>query len=168
MRTLSCSEPHPNLPSIPEPSFSELITDAVEHAGSGKPREGGIDMSRYEEPDEPSSEDDATVWREALRNAYVLNAYVNGRHINLALLEEYGKNAWLLGNSHIDGILKGLDQELAELKEEVDTINRQRKTAQESSHGEIQSLEETWKKSIGRLVEVQLATDKLRRENGHP
>lgn len=135
---------------------------------SGEPRESGIDMSRYEEPDEPSTDDDAATWRKALRSAYASNTYLGSRHINLGLLEEWGKNAWLLGNSQLEQILKSLDHELARLKEEVDSVNRERKLAQEGSKGEILALEETWKQGIGRLIEVQLATDQLRQEIRQP
>ena len=157
---------HPSLPSLPDASFSELISRELDRIGLEKPKETGIDLSRYEEPDEPSADADISAWRESLRNAYISSAYLGGRHVNLALLEELGKNAWLMGNSQIDQILKGLDQELSDLKEQVDSVNRERKAAQEGSHGELQALEETWKKSIGRLIEVQLATDRLREDSG--
>lgn len=156
--------PHPNLPVASDVSFSDLIATELNRIASGQQRQGGIDRSRYEEPDEPSTDDDAAAWRSSLRNAYISSAYLEGRHINLALLEELGKNAWLVGNSQLDSILKDLDKELAELKEAVDSVNRDRKLAQEGSKGEFLALEETWRKGIGRVIEVQLATDQLRNE----
>lgn len=145
-------------------TFSDLVAKELSRVDAGQPRSGGIDASRYEEPDEPSADDDAVTWRKSLRSAYVSNIYLQSRHTNLSLLEELGKNAWLVGNSQLDQIMKGLDQELATLKEEVDSVNRERKVAQEGSKGEILALEDTWRKGIGRLIEVQLATDQLRRE----
>lgn len=140
------------------------MTKEFSRIEAGKPREGGIDLTRYEELDEPSPKDDAETWRNTLRTAYISSTYLAGRHINLSLLEELGKNAWLLGNSHMDQILRSLDQDLAALKEEVDGVNRERKSAQEASKGELLALEDTWKRGIGRLIEVQLATDSLRQE----
>ena len=155
---------HPLVPALPEPKFSELVQQELARVESGSARQGGIDLSRYEDLDEPSATDDAATWRRTLRTAYISSTYLSGRHVNLALLEELGKNAWLVGNSQLDQILKALDQELAISKEEVDSVNRERKSAQETSKGELVALEETWKKGIGRLIEVQLATDQLRNE----
>lgn len=167
-RNANSHEPHPALPAEQQISFPDLLAKELDRIASGQPREGGIDPARYEEPDEPSANDDAATWRRSIRNAYVSSAYLEGRHINLALLEELGKNAWLVGNSQLDGILKDLDQELAFLKEEVDSVNRERKLAQEGSKGEILALEDTWRRSIGRVIEVQLATDQLRQNNRRP
>jgi pre-mRNA-splicing factor SPF27 len=164
LRNVNVKEPHHNLPATSDVSFSDLITAELSRIASGQEREGGIDRSRYEEPDEPSTDDDAATWRKSLRSAYISSAYLEGRHVNLALLEELGKNAWLVGNSQLDSILKDLDKELAQLKEEVDSVNRDRKLAQEGSRGEILALEDTWKKGIGRVIEVQLATDQLRQD----
>lgn len=158
------TQPHPSLPAGQDVIFSDLMAKELSRIAAGQQPEGGVDRSRYEEPDEPSAEDGAEAWRKSLRSAYISGAYLEGRHINLALLEELGKNAWLLGNSQLDSILKDLERELAELKEEVDSVNRDRKLAQEGSKGEILALEDTWKKGIGRVIEVQLATDQLRQQ----
>jgi pre-mRNA-splicing factor SPF27 len=164
LRNADIRQPHPGLPEEQNVTFSDGIAKELSRHAAGQPLEGGIDRSRYQEPDEPSADDDAETWRKSLRSAYISGAYLEGRHINLALLEEFGKNAWLLGNSQLDGILKDLDRELAQLKEEVDSVNRDRKLAQEGSKGEILALEDTWKKGIGRVIEVQLATDQLRQQ----
>lgn len=136
----------------------------VQRVGAGQPRTGGIDLTRYEEPDEPTADEDPQVWRKSLRSAYISSTYLAGRHTNLGLLEELGKNAWLMGNLQLDQVLKSLEQELNVLKEEVDEVNRSRKLAQEGSKGEILALDDTWRKGIGRLIEVQLAIDQLRHQ----
>ncbi len=156
--------PHSSLQPVPDFNISELMQKEIDRVSSGMPRQGGIDLSRYEAPDEPSSDSDADLWRKTLRTAYISSAYLSGRHMNLALLEELGKNAWLIGNSQLDEILKSLDKELEHLKEETDSVNRERKTMQENSKGEILALEDTWKQGVGSLLEVQLATENLRRD----
>ncbi|KPI36559.1 uncharacterized protein AB675_4369 [Cyphellophora attinorum] len=162
LKSVDTAAQHPLLPAQRQPQFSELVTKELERLAAGQPREGGIDLSRYQELDEPSEDNDAAAWREALRAAYTSSTLLKGRHTNLTLLEELGKNAWLMGNSQLDQILKALDQELSATKEEVDSVNRERKSAQEASKGELDALEDTWKKGIGRLIEVQLAADQLR------
>lgn len=80
------------------------------------------------------------------------------------MLEEYGKNAWLISNSQLEDILRDLERELSERKEAVENVNRARKAAQENSRAELVGLEEAWKQRVGKIIEVQLATDGVRRE----
>jgi pre-mRNA-splicing factor SPF27 len=164
LRHEKTQELHSGLPIAQDVTFSDLMSKELERIRAGGKMPGGIDTARYEAPDEVSPEDSAETWRNSLRSAYISGAYLEGRHVNLQLLEEFGKNAWLVGNSQLDSLLKDLDSELSQLKEEVDSVNRERKLAQESSKGEILSLEDTWRKGIGRVIEVQLATEQLRQE----
>jgi pre-mRNA-splicing factor SPF27 len=124
---------------------------------------GGIDLTRYEAPDEPASDTPQEAWRQALRNAYVSSTYLSGRHSNLTLLDEFGKNAWLIGNSQLEHLLQELEGELARLRDDVENVNKARKAAQENSRGELLGLEETWRLGIGKILEVQVAEAGLRR-----
>lgn len=90
------------------------------------------------------------------------SSHLSMRHENLALLEEYGKNACLIGNSQLEDILRGLEKELAETKEAAEAVNKQRKLAQEASQGEMVSLEETWKRGVSAILDVELASEGLR------
>lgn len=155
---------HPSLQPLSPPKFSDLMSQEISRMGEGGPRKGGIDTSRYEAPDDPSDNADIATWKTALQNAYTSSTYLSGRRINLSLLEEYGKNAWLIGNYELEGILKMLEAELAEFKLQNEEVNKARKIAQESSRGEFQALEDTWKKGIGKIIEVQVATEQLRAE----
>lgn len=84
--------------------------------------------------------------------------------MNLSLLEESGKNAWLMGNVQLEAVLKELEAELSSVKEQVDSVNKARKSAQEGSRGEMLALEEAWRRGISQVLEVQVATAGLRRE----
>ena len=152
------------MPPVEEPQFSQLMSNELDRIATGKKVKGGVDLSRYEVPEEPATDADVKVWRDALRQAYSASSYLSGRQTNLNLLEELGKNAWLISNSQLDQILKSQEREVEQLKQETETINKERKLAQESSRGEITALEATWKEGIERLVKVQLATDQLRQE----
>ena len=161
LNTIDRKAPHPSLTSFNEPQFSDLIEKEIERVTTNRVRKGGVDTTRYDIPDEPSSNAKTDEWRKTLRVAYISSAYLSERHINLSLLEEHGKNAWLVGNSQLEYILKSLDQDYARLKEETDSINRDRKLTQEASKAELLGLEDTWKRGIGKLIEVQLATQEL-------
>lgn len=134
----------------------------LNRVAAGKPLHGGIDLTRYEAPDEPGTDTPQETWRQALRNAYVSSMYLSGRQSNLALLDEFGKNAWLIGNAQLEHLLYELEQELGRLKDDVESVNKARKAAQEGSRGELLGLEDTWRQGIGRILEVQVAERGLR------
>jgi pre-mRNA-splicing factor SPF27 len=125
---------------------------------------GGIDLTRYEAPEKPADDSEIETWRKSLRQAYMSSSYLSGRLTNLSLLEEFGKNAWLISNSQLEDILRDLGKELSQQKEAVENINKSRKAAQEESRAELVGLEEAWKQGVGKTIEVQLATDGVRRE----
>ena len=125
---------------------------------------GGIDLTRYEAPEQPNDDSEIETWRTNLRQAYISMSYLSGRLTNLSLLEEFGKNAWLIGNSQLEDILRDLEKELSKKKEAIENINKARKAAQEGSKAELVGLDETWKQGVGKIIEVQLATVGVRRE----
>ncbi|KAI9934203.1 hypothetical protein ASPWEDRAFT_170171 [Aspergillus wentii DTO 134E9] len=157
---------HPSIPAFPEPRLSPLIQQEVERKAAGQPLTGGIDLSRYEAPEAPSRGADSNPnldeWRQTLQKAYTASSHLSMRHENLALLEENGKNAWLIGNSQLEDILRNLEKELAETKEAAETVNKERKIAQEARQGELAGLEETWKRGVGAILDVELAAEGLR------
>ncbi len=164
LRAIKRTAPHPLLARAEESRFSELISKEIERVAAGKKIKGGIDLTRYDAPETPSANADVKAWRDILRQAYSASSYIAARQTNLQLLEEMGKNAWLISNSQLEELIKSLERELERLKRETESINKERKTTQETSQGEIAALDATWKEGIERLVKVQLATDGLRQE----
>jgi len=162
---------HPSLPSLPPSTTSTLIQSELSRIESKTPL-NSIDLSRYEALDPPttsphSDEHDPNtllLWRQALQKAYTSQSYLFGRQTNLALLEKYGKNSWLIGNSQLEDELRGLERELAERKTEIDMIVVERKNAQEAIGGELKGLEEAWKRGVGRVLETEVAAEVLRQE----
>ncbi|KAI9735901.1 MAG: hypothetical protein M1834_001367 [Cirrosporium novae-zelandiae] len=160
--------PHPSLPEFPEPKFSHLIGQEIARKEVGEPL-NGIDTSRYETLEPPStSESNNTevldAWRDNLRKAYVSSSYLSNRLSNLALLEEFGKNAWLIGNSQLEDILRVVEKELAQTKETTESVNKARKSLQEAARGEMVGLDESWRNGIGKIIEAEVASEELRRK----
>lgn len=157
---------HPSIPPAPESHFSPFIQQELDRKATGAPLTGGIDLSRYEAPEPPTRADgeppNIDEWRQTLQKAYVSSSHLTKRHENLGLLEENGKNAWLIGNSQLEDILRGLEKELADTKEAAESVNRERKLAQEARQGELASLEETWKRGVGAILDVELASEGVR------
>lgn len=102
--------------------------------------------------------------KSALRTTYANTSYLRDRESNIALLETYGKNSWLIGNSYLDDIQKRLDNELASLKTRSEDTNKARKLLQEDAQGELAGLAETWKQGIDKIIQTQLACDDLRQK----
>jgi pre-mRNA-splicing factor SPF27 len=158
---------HPNLPPPPEERISSLMQKELERKESNLPMDGGIDLSRYEAPDppSPSGKEPSEVledWRNALQKAYTSSSHLSTRHENLSLLDQHGKNAWLIGNSQLEEILRGLEKELAETKESTEALHKQRKMAQEARRGELVGLQDAWKRGVGGIIDVELAAENLR------
>lgn len=170
------SDLHPAL--IPaakyQPQYSNFIER--EHArldGDATSKLSGIDMKRYEdleapENTDPTSDEDKPEllerWNKALKQAYTSSEYVEGRLTQLGLLEKFGKNSWLVGNSQLENILKGIEAELADVRKQQEEVETLRRSQQESVQGEMQTLEDTWKKGVGRVLETEVAAEGLKHQ----
>lgn len=166
----SSSIDHPSLPPMYTPSFSPLVEAELARIASKTPLEA-IDLSRYEALEPPTtspspSADPETLrmWHAALQKAYTSHTYLNGRQINLTMLNQFGKNAWLIGNAQMEDELAALSREMDATKTQLDLCLLERKGAQEAIAGEMQSLGETWRRGIARIVETELAVEGLRGE----
>ncbi|KAI9699629.1 MAG: hypothetical protein M1836_002663 [Candelina mexicana] len=166
------STPHPYLPPLPSSNFTPMIQLELDRHSRSEPLVGGIDTSRYEAldppPTSPTSDEDKhdvlKAWRETLRKAYTSSSHLRTRLTNLSLLEEFGKNAWLIHNSQLEDILRSLEREVVSTAGEVEAVNQERKAAQEGVRGEMEGLEEAWRGGVGKVIEVEVAGEGVREE----
>ncbi|ROV93969.1 hypothetical protein VSDG_06298 [Cytospora chrysosperma] len=162
---------HALLPPPASPSFTPAIQAELDRIAAspdptGKPAPlRAVDLARYEAPE---LGDPAAAGRDelaaALSQAYTAMAYLGGRRQNLALLDTYGRNAWLVGNWHLEAELKALEREVAGARREIDLVTIRRQRVQEEVGGEIRGLEDTWRRGVGRVLETEVAAEGLRRE----
>lgn len=155
---------HPDILELPASRLTPALQREVDRVAAGKPFDGGVDLGRYEASEEVSPESDIETLKSVLRTTYTNISYLRDRETNIALLEEYGKNSWLIGNSHLDDVQKRLDSELANLRTRTEETNRARKMLQEDAHGELLGLAETWKRGIDKIIQTQLASDGLEQQ----
>ncbi|OXV05243.1 hypothetical protein Egran_06989 [Elaphomyces granulatus] len=161
---------HPLIPTVDEPRFSPAIQQELARKANGLPLTDGVDLSRYEAPEPPSKDSHAKddpsraldEWRRVLQRAYTSSSHLSIRQENLRLLDESGKNAWLIANSQLEHILRTIEKELVHTREAVETVHKQRKITQETSKGELVGLEETWRRGVGALVDVEVAAETMR------
>lgn len=154
---------HERMPPAIESRFSDLVEAEHARLASGAVKEGGIDLSRYEAQDAPSSNDIAE-WRATLQKAYTSSEYLQSRLTNLSLLETYGKNAWLISNDQLEHILRDVEKDVVERKRVFELLAQERRDKQEASKGELQTLDQSWRTGVGRMLEVEAAAEGLRRE----
>ncbi|KAF8865034.1 hypothetical protein BDZ45DRAFT_471466 [Acephala macrosclerotiorum] len=154
---------HPSIPPLLPSNLSPIMSLEHERISRGE-KLSAIDLSRYEVLDPPSNPSDLPAWKSSLQQAYTSQSHLATRLTNLSLLEKYGKNAWLISNSQLEDILRGLERELEERKKEIDLIVVERKNAQENVGGEMKGYEEGWRRGVGRVLEVEVAAEGIRRE----
>lgn len=82
----------------------------------------------------------------------------------LELLEEFGKNAWLVGNAQLEDVLRGVERELVEVREKTEEVNRERKGVQEGGRAGLEGGEREWREVVGRVLEVQVGIAEKERE----
>jgi pre-mRNA-splicing factor SPF27 len=160
---------HALLTPLYEPVFSPAIKAELERIAAKRPLKA-LELSRYEAQDSPPLSNQAdpraeqSELRTALSRAYTSATFLQARRAELALLDSFGKNAWLVGNWQLEAEVKALEAELAETKREVDLLAVKRREAQEAVAGEIGTLEETWRKGVAKVLETEVAAEGLRRE----
>lgn len=72
----------------------------------------------------------------------------------LALLEKHGQNAWLVHNAELEEVLRGYEEELGKVREEVESVNGLRKFRQEGVRGTLEGGEREWRRGVEGLVRV--------------
>ncbi|QIX01308.1 hypothetical protein AMS68_006825 [Peltaster fructicola] len=161
LRAQPVTELHHSISATREPTFSAAVEQEFARIKSGSSQQSGIDLARYDVLDAPSK-GHLEGWRETLQKAYTSSEYLRGREINLALLETYGRNAWLIGNSQLEDLLRDLERDVDAAKTELEAVEEERRVAQGNAAGEMQSLNDTWRQGIGRMLETQAACERLR------
>ncbi|OAA42845.1 BCAS2 family protein [Beauveria brongniartii RCEF 3172] len=149
-------------PSVPS-SFSPLMTTELERVASQTPL-APLDLARYEAPEPLPASASAAAQRLPLERALVSASYLAARNQNLKLLDRAGRNAWLLGNYHVEAELRSLEAELAATRREMDLVNAARAARQNDVKAEMQGLEETWRTRVGKVLETEVAVDELRQQ----
>ncbi|KAL9071564.1 MAG: hypothetical protein Q9161_004131 [Pseudevernia consocians] len=146
---------HPLIPDIPTTKFSHSIQSELDRVAANEPLKA-IDLNRYE-----ANTDIPNADVSALQAAYTNSSYLTLRLQALELLEEFGKNAWLVANDQLECILREVEKELVETREATTEFNRARKRAQEGKRGALEGAERAWREGVGGLVEVQVATGEV-------
>ncbi|KAG6006795.1 hypothetical protein E4U21_006686 [Claviceps maximensis] len=170
IREEQLSTPAPKLAPLPPSNFSPAIATEFARIATSTPL-SPLDTKRYEAQNLPprtsdgeSSSAPAETVQSVLSKAFTSHAYLASRMENLVLLDKHGANAWLLSNYHLESELRALEADLADTKRQIDEVNFVRARRQGDVKGELDSLEDTWRKGVGRVLETEIAVEGLRAE----
>ncbi|KAI0322273.1 Pre-mRNA-splicing factor SPF27 [Amylostereum chailletii] len=142
-----------------------ILAAEIERVESRQPL-AAIGSSRYSLPapvltQTPISDMD---WKAALDNAYAQLEHQRVRHNNLALLQQYGGNAWRIHNYNVETDVKKAESSLEALKEETTSVNRDRKKTQIRIGEQLNSLESRWTDLISSVLQIEMANVALEAE----
>ncbi|KAA8900549.1 hypothetical protein TRICI_006195 [Trichomonascus ciferrii] len=161
LETVSRNTPHPALPPLEKTSFlTSVLEEEIAIRERGGQIDRGIDLDRYTNLYDGKGNLDP-------KKAYVSLAYSRGRLENLNLLNEYGKNQWLIGNDELQTTLKELEENLEEQNRTLESINNDRKIRQEESQTMYEYLQTRWKEGLKNVVDVNVECLRLEQQLRH-
>ncbi|KAI0735432.1 breast carcinoma amplified sequence 2 [Earliella scabrosa] len=115
-----------------------------------------LDTTRYQLP-APSAPENEEEWQESLKNARAQLEHQKTRHVNLALLQQYGSNAWRIHNYLNEATAQNIEKALEDLKNLTTEVNRDRKNYQTRLGTQLTSLETRWTELISSILQIEMA-----------
>ncbi|KAI0651603.1 breast carcinoma amplified sequence 2 [Trametes meyenii] len=147
---------HPGVP--PEPTLfagHPLLQAELDRVSNHQPLPP-LDTARYQLPG-PASPQNEEEWLEALKNARAQLEHQKLRQTNLALLQQYGSNAWRIHNYLNEASAKSVEKALEDLKNLTIEVNRERKNFQTRLGTQLTSLETRWTELISSILQIEMA-----------
>eukprot|EP00440_Ansanella_granifera_P061513 gb/GFBE01066690.1/.p1 GENE.gb/GFBE01066690.1/~~gb/GFBE01066690.1/.p1 ORF type:complete len:248 (+),score=83.93 gb/GFBE01066690.1/:1-744(+) len=137
-------EPRDYLKSLPAPELPLLNSPAMQEEFSRVSMRvplGAIDAKRYEmETPEGEAAETEEAWTEAAKVAQKSLEYNRLKTVNLELLEQWGKKAWIAHTTLVRGAERVLNNESTELRATREEVNKKRKLDQVSCGNDLRKL----------------------------
>ena len=125
-----------------------------------------IDTSRYQlDPPPPDMQSDPAAWKHAVQNAQAQLEQQATRLLNLELLQQHGANLWRAHLNVLDASSAHLKRADGALSEQLEVINRKRKSEQLAAGPRLQALERDWVGGVKKNLEIEAQCLKLEAEN---
>jgi len=138
-------DPRDYLASLPAPELKLLESEPMqEEFGRVSMRAplAAIDLKKYEvEKPEGKAEQDEKSWKSATDVLHRQLEYNRVRFLNLELLEQWGKKAWVAHSMVIKGAERVLTNEATVLRASREEVNKKRKLDQVSCGNELRKLQ---------------------------
>ncbi|KAJ3055175.1 hypothetical protein HK097_011329 [Rhizophlyctis rosea] len=127
-----------------------------------------LDLSRLRlEPptaSSPNTQPTSADWERAIQNSQSQLEHQWNRLINLELMNKFGSNAWRLHNYQMDHAVAGVKKVADSNKEEIMSVNKQRKSEQIKAGNALSGMELRRGELLGRVLQVDLASASLEAE----
>ena len=137
-------EPRDYLASLPAPELPFLSSSNMQEEFSRVSMRqplGAIDQKKYEvERPEGEAAEDEESWKSVTAKSQMNLEYTRIKSLNLELLEQWGKKAWIAHNILIRGAEKVLGKEATELRASREEVNKKRKLDQVSCGNDLRKL----------------------------
>ncbi|EIN13609.1 breast carcinoma amplified sequence 2 [Punctularia strigosozonata HHB-11173 SS5] len=155
---------HPRVPPPVELFVNNpLLQEEIRRVEAREPLQP-LDTLRYQLPAPTSTPGSDEEWQAALKNAQAQLEHQKIRQTNLALLQQYGSNAWRIHNYLLEATAKKAEKDLEELKQMTTELNRERKNFQTRLGAELTSLETRWTELISTVLQIEMANVALEAE----
>lgn len=139
----------------PELRISALAQHEFARIENGKPQVL-VNMFRYKvEPPAEEDKNSLQAWRLAVDNASAQVQATKVRVTNLELSHRFGPNAWKLHAEQLQTLNNGLEENIQEVKQEIENINRKRKTEQTKAGSKLEHLTKKWATTIQKTNELE-------------
>lgn len=152
------------LPPVPplRPEKCPMVARECDRVRAGKPPASGVDLTRYEPKQLTGSRaHDPGAWKTAAQQACCHLQHLDGRRLNLELMQQFGANSWKVHNQHLEAFLAKTQQEVAEVKRRIETVNRDRKLNQQAAAAELSRLNAKWREGVRKNMEIEAACGNL-------
>lgn len=136
--------------------------DALASSSSSNPPPSGLDLTRYKlDPPANASAADLHAWQSAICNAQAQLEHQSNRSANLELLKKYGAAAWRVSNEQLTALRNNLATSLENVKGQIESLNRKRKSEQVQAGSDFALLENGYYSLIWKNHEIELACSQL-------
>ena len=137
-------DPRDYLASLPAPTLTVLSSEQMQQEFARVSRRaplGAVDPKKYEvEKPEGEAAEDEESWKSVSATTQINLEYARIKSVNLELLEQWGKKAWIAHNMLIRGAERVLNNEATELRASREEVNKKRKLDQISCGNDLRKL----------------------------
>jgi pre-mRNA-splicing factor SPF27 len=139
----------------PELRVSALVQGEFARIESGK-SQVAVSMFRYKvEPPPEEDKNSLEAWRVAVDNAFAQVQATRTRVTNLELSNKFGPNAWKLHAEQLQTLNAGVEENIQEVKQDIENINRKRKSDQTKAGSKLDHLTQKWTATIQKTNELE-------------
>eukprot|EP00931_Biecheleriopsis_adriatica_P021031 TRINITY_DN1387_c0_g1_i1.p1 TRINITY_DN1387_c0_g1~~TRINITY_DN1387_c0_g1_i1.p1 ORF type:complete len:265 (-),score=74.67 TRINITY_DN1387_c0_g1_i1:109-846(-) len=159
-RDYLASLPAPELPLLESPAMQEEFSRVSMRAPLG-----AIELKKYEvEKPEGASSQEEDAWVSAAKVLQTNMEYTRLKTVNLDLMEQWGKKAWIAHTMLVKGAERVISNEATELRATREEVNKKRKLDQVSCGNDLRKLSRELEQYQQDNAEVESAVRELERE----